>query len=286
MKKFIFLIMMIVIFTGCEKQDDSQTETLIEEYQGMTIIEEVGMKNVFSSNRMKPTNRYNFLEANFSDTVFIMDNRIYTASKMGVDAESGYYFEKVLQSYDMNGENEEFIIITPVIDGAAVEFMWYDSEYNIITIEQLDYKYTLNKKGAMNFSLPLNITDEIVSMVIGENDNIYFGTENKVFIYSPGGNLICDLPLDYTLNYISSAHGKKPILKMYDANNNVKYQYVNYATQSLEELEISIKSIYYDYSNILYGEGADYYHINNNGVYGYDIESNTLTKNLIGLILI
>ena len=282
MKKIMLILMMMVLFTSCKNaRNEAPTEGIVTTIvQGMTIIEEVGMKNVFSSNRMKPTNRYNFLEANFSDTVFIMGDRIYTSSKMGVDKESGYFFEKVLQSYDMNGENEDFFIIEPCVDGATVEFMWYDSAYNIVTIEQLDYKYTLNKRGEIDFTVQLDITDEIISMVIGENNNIYFGTKNKVFVYSPDGDLICNLPLDYQLDYISSAHGKKPILKMYDINNDVKYQYVNYETKSVEELEMPLTSVYYEYSDILYGDGADYYHVNNNGVYGYDIESNMLMKRL------
>lgn len=283
-KKLLLIVIMtcILILISCEKKD-LNIDTLIEDYKGMTIIEEVGMTNVFSSNRIKPTNRFNFLEANFSDTVFIMDDRIYVASKMGVDKENGYFFEKVLQSYDINGDNEEFFIIEPIVENSTVEFMWYDSNYNIITIEQLDYEYTLNKRTKTNeltFTIQLNIFEEIISMVIGEYDNIYFGTKNKVIIYSTNGDFICELPLEYQLDYISSAHNKKPILKMYDTNNSVHYQYVNYEIKSFEELEISIKPIYYAYSNILYGEGYDYYHVTNNGVYGYDIESNTLTKKL------
>jgi ABC-type sugar transport system, periplasmic component len=285
MKKLFLLLIILLLFTSCKKKETIETpaETITTIVEGVTIVEEVGMKNVFASNRMKPANRYNFLEANFSDTVFIMNNRIYAASKMGVDKETGYFYEKVLHSYDMNGENEEFIIITPVIENSTVEFMWYDSMYNIITIEQLDYKYTLNKRaetGEIHFTLQLNITDEIISMGIGENDNIYFGTKNKVFIYSNNGDFICDLSLDYQLDYISSAHGRKPILKMYDTNNYVKYRYINYETKAFEELEMPLTSVYYEYSNILYGDGFDYYHVNNNGVYGYDIETNTLTKKL------
>lgn len=290
LKKFVLIVIMAVfsaLLLCCNKdkiKTEKAAETTISEYQGMTIIEPVGMTNVFSSNRVKFSNRYNFYDTNASnDIVFIMDGRIYISAKMGVDKESGYFYEKALQSYDLNGCNEEYIIFAPVIENSAIEFLWYDSDYNVISIEQSEYEYTLYKKSPSNeilFSIPLNVKDPIISMVIGENNNIYFGTENTVIVYSSDGELIHKQSLSYTLAYISSAHGKKPILKMYDKNNFVKYQYINVDMKKLENIEMPVKSIYYGYSNIIYGEGYDYYHVTITGVYGYDIKNNTLTKTL------
>lgn len=277
-----------MILFSCTKEDNTKTdETAISEYKGMTIIEEVGMKNVFSSKIIQEitTNKYDIYSMNYYDRIFYLDDKVYLTAKKFHDDEDFKSSDIIIHSFDMIDGSEESIVIKSFDEDAYINFMWYDSEYNIITIEELNYEYTLYKSTASHetlYSVPLNINDTIISMALGENDNIYIGTEKNVTVYSNDGKYVTSIPLSDKLIYISSAHGKKPITKM---KNNIYskpiYKYIDIDTNSLEDIEMEseINLNYYD-SHIIYGDGYDYYHVTNTGIYGYDITSNTLTKTL------
>jgi ABC-type sugar transport system, periplasmic component len=289
---FITMILCILLLTSCDKTKKEVIEgTSVNEYNGMTIIEELGMKNVFSDTSINLKDyRYLFSQTsnNFIDfysRFFVMNGRIYIAANKIIDKENLDNTTLVLHSYDANGENVQELEVHPVIENAVVRHMWYDSEYNQIIIDELEYKYTLhkiNQSGEIVFSIPLDISDYIVSMAIGENDNIYIGTSNKITVFTKDGEKICELSLDNELIQIVSAHGKRPMLKFnYTQGYEIyaKYSYINVEQQKLEDIEIPVNtnlSIYHSY--MFYGEGYDYYYMDNIGVYGYDIATNTLTK--------
>ena len=291
MKRIIFLIFIILLITGCKEKETTditvdQVET--KEIQGITIIEEVGMKNVFSSTRLNFSSGGGFFTLYDCDKCFILNGRIYFGvSAWKPEIRQGYY-SVFLNSYDFNGENEKSVLINPINDDADIKFMWYDSEYNLITIEEHEYVYTLAKFdefGELIFSIELNeITDnkEIVSMVIGgEEDNIYIATPDKIIVFSNDSKLIWQTAIDFTALQLSSAHGKTPILKMREPNNTARYQYIDVQNKKLTNIEMPHQSSdFFIQSYIMYGEGNDYYYIHTNGVYGYDIASNTLTKAL------
>jgi len=284
-KKIIIIILFVLfIFTGCEKDENPQINqndagVEVTEIQGMTVIDKVGMTNVFAAADIDLGFKYNF-DWGYHDKVFVMDERIYITAKKSVDRAD--IEELFIFSYDINGENEESFIVPPADDTGAVKFAWYDSKYNIVFIEEVDYSYTLYKRNDSNelvWKVPISGTNTIVSMAIGDDDNIYFGTNDKITAYDKNGKQICGLPLDNKLHYIASAHGKTPILKMYDGKNNSVYKYINAETKSLADIEMRVPSDYkYSYNNIIYGDGYDYYYYDINGVYGYDIAANSLTK--------
>ena len=289
MKKIIILaVLLILALTGCKKNDNNQVTkgTVIKEIQGMTIIEEVGMKNVFSSTRIQMPSSSQFYSNNYYDRSFIMNDRIYFAIEcFEPEVRSGYAFV-YFYSYDFNGENEEYTLLNPVNEDAEIKFAWYDSEYNVIIIEELDYIYTLSKyntSGEIVFSLTLNDIiggSTILSMVIGdEENNIYIAaSDNNIYVFSPDDNMIWKTSPDGTIVNLSSAHGKPPIIRMHDAGNANKYQFIDAVTQTIRDSEMRCGSDFYMYSHLVYGDGYDYFHIVKDGVYGYDIASNTLTK--------
>lgn len=293
MKKQIILLLIILIsvFTliSCKNDKEVTDDVTISDYQGMNIIEEIGMKNVFESNIVYRIagNKYDgFTNPHYYNNMFSMDDIVYITAKKFHEDDSFRFNDIILHSFNVNDGDGEALIIKPFNEDGYINFMWYDSEYNHITIEELNYEYVLYKSthnGEIIYSIPLNINETIISMALGEDDNIYIGTEKSITIYSNDGKYITSLQLQNQLLYISSAHGKKPILKLKKSNiyDFPKYQYLNVETESLENIEMSSDIIiHYDNSHIIYGNGYDYYHITNNGIYGYDIESNTLTKTL------
>jgi len=297
MKRIIFLIFIIVLITGCKEKETTDItvdQVEIKEVQGMTVIEEVGMKNVFSSakNNIPSGGGFFFdkgiVDQTYFDKFFIFNGRVYFLS-IGFHPEikSGYDFA-YLNSYDLNGEYANFVLIDPVNEDAAVKFVWYDSQGNLIIIEELDYVYTLSKfteSGELLFSVELGDiigSSKIMAMVIGSDaDNIYIAdNDNKVTVFSPDGKMLWQTTAENEAINIVSAHGKTPILKMYDAYTSaVRYQYIDVESEKLTDIEMPHKGMYFFvHSNIAYGEGYDYYHASESGVYGYDIASNTLTK--------
>ena len=294
MKRIILLaITILLILTSCKEKEITENPTDVvetKEIQGMTIVEEVGMKNVFSSvkNFIPSGGGFFFDKGIFDQTIFdkcfIYNDRVY----FGVigfkpEIKSGYDFA-YLNSYDLNGDYADFVLINPVNEEAQVKFMWYDSQGNLIIIEELDYVYTLSKfadSGELVFSAELDSV-KIYAMVIGgAEDNIYIASaDNKITVFSPDGKILWQTTADADVISIVSAHGKTPILKMNNTyTSTVKYQYIDVESQKLTDIEMPHKEMYVHlYSNIAYGDGYDYYHIYDNGVYGYDIASNTLTK--------
>lgn len=283
MKKILLIILSILLIcTSCEKEEVATDETAINEYKGMTIIEESGIVNVFSSD--KKTFEYDFMyvRENHMHNMFVIDDRIYvTAERVMFEEDDSYYELLYLLSYDSDGGDLQSFQILPTDEDGLVRFMWYDSDYNLVTIEEVNYDYTLYKKtvdGDVIFSKSVNVNN-IISMVIGENDNIYIATKDEVIVYSNDGDLICSITLDNELCVISSAHGKKPIVKMIGNEYKAIYKYVDIDTKSLEDIELPLSNIIdVQETNILYGEGHNYYIYNKDGLFGYDIDNNVLTE--------
>lgn len=293
-KCFLLVILIIIILTACEKEEHINDDTIkTTEYNGMTIVEELGMKNVFESEAIELSLNYyfwqylNIPEINFYDRMFVLDDKIYfTARIVTKSREDGFTNpDLILHSFDFNGENEEVIDSIIVNENAAVRFIWLDSQYNQITIEELNYNYTLNKfntLGELIFSISLNnifLNNEIISMVIGADDNIYIGSKKIIAVFSKEGSELINIKLDNTLSSFISAHNKRPIIKIIDSIT-YKFKYINLDTGDLEDIEMPLQSdiSYLSNNNIFYGIGYDYYYLNGNGIYGYDITTNTLTK--------
>ena len=280
----ILTIIGLIIFCGCEKDTNELPPEImgevvenVTEYKGMTMIEKSGYTNVFSSEKI--SFQYDFLyarETHMHD-IFTLDDRIYLTAERSIKEDDSYYEQLYLVSYNSDGSDMTSFPFTPVVPGAFVAYMWCDSKYNQILIEELDYEYTLYKKtkdGEIIFSIPLEAKD-ISMMVIGENDNIYIGMNYEVLIYSSDGKLLCVIELDHRLSHISSAHGKRPILKLSGGG----YKYINLDEKTLEDIEMPITDdIDYIENNIIYGEGYDYYYYNPDGLFGYDIATNELTE--------
>ena len=296
MKRLILILLIISIFLMCASCDKTAKETagnenevVTTDYQGMTIIEEIGMKNVFSATRISMPSDSRFYNMEYAkyyfDRCFIMNGRIYFACEYFDSAKKGYVFV-YFYSYDFNGENDEYVLVEPVNENAEVKFAWYDSEYNMIVIEELNYRYTLTKFNGSHeiiFSVELdNIINNstVLSMVVGDKeDNIYIASsDNKVTVFSKDGEVIWRASPKDTVLQLSSAHGKTPVLRMRTAVNVIKYQYIDSETKTLKDIEMPHNIYGFMYSYLIYGEGYDYYHVTPNGVYGYDIASNTLTK--------
>ena len=323
-KKFLLIILtLILIFSisACEKETagtntpaDSEETASAE----MTIVEEAGMKNVFSetSTNLNFEVSFNREYTKYFDKMFIMDGRIYTAgdrvkkdpdinittnlSMRSGDMESFFHEYCHLLSFDENGENMEIRKITQVNPDPMcdIRFMWYDSEYNQITIEDYNLTYTLHKRtfdDEIIFSMPLDdIFKEVSirSMVIGEDDNIYISNNYQLLIISKDGEILKNIT---TRNFwesgggyiytVASAHGKKPIFTMYAYDGaNVVYNYYDWETDDFIPIEMPLVDdpdnfgLVTKYGIIMYGEGYDYYYYNDAGIYGYDIAGNTLTK--------
>lgn len=289
MKKFIILMsimmLILIIFSSCE-EEEATGEISVSEDQGMTIIEKVGMNNVFSTTQITLQKGCSFTHIDFNDRYFIIDTRIYFAAEyMDKENPDPDAFFSYLQSYDLDGENEEMILITPINEGAYVRFLWCDSNLNRIIIEELDYKYILSKyssSGKVLFSVELSDiikNKTILSMGIGdEDDNIYIACSDLITVFSNDGKMVWQIAPDDTVLQIVTAHGKTPILRLCGYGNMIKYQYINTETRSITDIEIPQQMYAYMQSYIAYGEGDDYYHVNKDGVYGYEIASNTLTK--------
>lgn len=284
------MILILIMCMSCEKEDQIINENGITvettDYKGMTIVEQVGMKNVFTSTRINMPSEGIFYSTNYFDRSFVMNDRIYFAIEhYDPEIKKGYAFV-YFYSYDFNGKNEELILLNPVNENAEIRFAWYDSNYNVILIEELDYTYTFskfNELGEMIFSMVLNDIIEnntVLSMVIGdEEDNIYIATaDNKVVVFSKYGEILWQTSPNDTILHLSSAHGKTPILKMKGSGNISKYQYIDIKTKTIKDIEMPHGRDFYMYSYLIYGDGYDYYHIIKDGVYGYDIATNTLTK--------
>ena len=299
-KKYCCLLVSIIMlftFAGCEKkkeeiiQDDGVVTT---NYQGMTIVEEVGMKNVFNTKSVELSKNYFFTyyvnvpNINFYDRIFVLNDRIYfTVRITSKKRDDGYINPEIaLHSFDFNGENENFLPSVSVNDNAPVRFMWLDSQYNQITIEELDYVFILNKiseSGDVIFSMKLyEIFDgkEILSMVVGKDDNIYVGSEKKIAVFDKDGKTICEIEHEDSLINFVSAFDKIPIVKTKSSDYTIKYRHINMEDQSLDDIELPVPANIAPSvnNNIFYGEGYDYYYSNSIGVYGYDIASNTMTK--------
>jgi len=325
MKRLLLIALtLLLIFTACEKETtDTATHTPISKAEEttateMTIIEEAGMKNVFAETETNLNFKVSFLRdyTRYYDNMFIMDGRVYVAadrikkdpdpdinistnlSRRTDDYEGHYNEYSRLLSFDFNGENMEIREVTQVNPDvkASIRFMWYDSEYNQITIEDYNFGYTLHKRtfdDEMIFSIQLDDMfgeELLLSMVIGEDDNIYISNHYKLLIISKDGEILKFIEsagswvLDnFYIFSVGSAHGKKPIFTMYDGINAV-YRYYDWETDSFIPIEMPLIddpsnfNITTNYGIIMYGEGYDYYYLNNVGIYGYDIESNTLTK--------
>jgi len=291
MKKIVLFIVIIIcslIMISCEnvqkegnKSDPVEGTTVIA-YSGMNIVEELGMKNVFAASSID-MHEYKYMLfrttgiPSLFDRFFVMDGRIYIAAIRPIDKNAPSDSNVILHSYDFNGENVETLEIPRITDNAVIRFMWYDSEYNQIIVDELDYKYTLHKIGGDSFSATLDINKEIVSMVVGEDDNIYIGTAETVIVYSKSGEKLCQVQCESELYQISSAHHKKPIFKF--QREGIKYSYLNLDTLKFEPIEMAVQpNLNFYTSYIMYGEGYDYYHMTDSGIFGYDIATNTLTK--------
>jgi hypothetical protein len=282
----IFIMLSLFIFCGCEKADvksaDNEIAVTTIESNGMTVMESDGFTNVFSSTKVPFQYDFIYARETHLHDIFVLDNRIYLTPERFIRGDDGEYNEQIyMVSYDSDGGDMTSFPLMPTVEGAFVAYVWYDSEYNLITIEELNYYYTLYKKtsdGEVIFSVPLDIR-EISMMVIGDNDNIYIGTDDEVIIYSSDGKLLCSIKLDNRLLHISSAHGKRPILKLIGEANNAAYKYVNIEKRELEDIEMPVsETIFYTETNIIYGDGYDYYLQNRYGIYGYDIETNLSVK--------
>ena len=172
-------MIILVIFAGCEKeekiiQDDAIVTT---DYKGMTIIEEVGMKNVFSSTNIQMPDRHAFSITEIYDKSFIMNERVYVSTiHYDESIKPGYKFVS-LYSCDFNGENEEIVPINPVNEYADIKYVWYDSDYNLIVIEEFDYVYILTKftaSGEISFSIELNdIINNGITLIAGVSSPSY-----------------------------------------------------------------------------------------------------------------
>lgn len=273
MKHFIIIILCVIILCGCEKEEVSEQ---------ITPTEYTEISNIFSSDRISFEYDFMFIRENHMNNIFTIDDQIYvTAERVIYGNDDDYYVQLYLLTYDSNGNMIKSFNIVPTDEDSTVVFMRYDSNYDSITIEELNYYYTLYKKtsdGTVIFSKPIDINN-IFSMVIGENDSIYIAGKNKVIIYSNDGELICSIDISNQLANISSAHGKKPILKLSGNGNKAIYKYINIETKSLDDIEMPVsETVYIDESNILYGKGFDYYFYDKDCLYGYNIKNNVTVK--------
>ena len=305
-KKLLILLTLLLLISGCknaaEKVDtplsDNNKETTLTE---MAIFEESGMKNVFASVVTNLEFKLKFMHygAYYFNKMFYLDGRIYIASdrfKEGNERKEyrenesggGYHMNCNLLSFDTNGENMELREITQVNPDplSDVIFMWYDSEFNQITIEDYKFEYTLHKRtfdDELIFSLSLKdvFGDFVIhSMVIGEDDNIYIAGYNILMIVSKDGEILKTITSENSAIYeVSSAHGKKPIF-MKAQQNGLVYEYFDMETETFIPIEMPVANGMYNYveNHIYYGEGYDYYTYTGIGIYGYDIATNTLTK--------
>ena len=312
MKKFVLItlsILLIFSISACEKETkdtnaplSNSEETTIPE---MVVVEEAGMKNVFSSvvtNMEFKLKFMNGLKFYFTN-MFYMDGRVYIASdkfkKVGDndliprsrrenEFHGGYHMHCHLLSFDINGENEELRQITQVNPDPECDicFMWYDSEYNQITIEDFKFEYTLHKRtfdDEIIFSMSLKdiFGEEVIeTMVIGDDDNIYIANQSRLCIISKDGEVLKNISsTGLNIAEISSAHGKKPIFKTIRSRGLV-YEYFDWETDTFTPIEMPVADGMFDpiENHIYYGEGYDYYTYTDAGIYGYDIATNTLTK--------
>jgi|GEM_PF-1384667 hypothetical protein len=319
-KRLCMLVLVMLLFTlsSCKntKTDTSSENNDETTNTALTVIEEAGMKNVFAETPTNLNFQVSFLRdyTRYYDKMFIMDGRVYVAgdrvkkdpdinvttnlSLRPTDNEALFHVHSRLLSFDFNGENMEIREVTQVNPDilADIRFMWYDSEYNQITIEDYNLGYTLHKRtfdDEIIFSIPLDdmFGEEIIrSMVIGEDDNIYISNNYKLLIISKDGEILKFIESagswvvdNFYIFSVGSAHGKKPIFTMYDGINAV-YRYYDWETDSFIPIEMQLIddpsnfSITTNYGVIMYGEGYDYYYLNNVGIYGYDIATATLTK--------
>ncbi len=276
-KSLIIIMLSLMILCGCEK-DNLPNDTDTTKHKNVTINEPSGIVNVFNSEKISFEYDYIFERETHAHNIFTMNDRTYiTAERLMYDDDDNYYSLMYLLSYDSDGGDMVSFRIMPTDDDAIVTHTWYDSECNLITIEELNYYYTLYKKtvdGDVIYSRDIDVTD-VVSMVIGENDSIYIATKNEVVVYTNDGDFICEITLPNQFVSIMSTHGKKPILKMV----NSKFKYINTDTKSLYDIELPLSdTVDYSEANILYGSGYDYYFYNRDGIFGYDIANNILTE--------
>ena len=281
MKKIIFLmILTFIIFTGCEKTEEIITdgEIVTSEYKGMTVVENTGYTNVYSADEISFMGSYLFMRETHMHNMFVINDRFYVVAPKSIIVDDGYYDDLFLLSYDLNGEDLFTIKIPSSGERTSVRFAWYDTNFDLISIEEVNYEFTLYKRtfdGDVIFSHEIEITDnDILAMVIGENDNIYIATHKEVVIFANNGEFIASIPLNSSLVNMTSAHGKKPILKFNDVNTPFKC--VNTEKKLLEDIEIPMSD--FRDVNIFYGEGYDYYYYNDKGLYGYNIEENLSTQ--------
>jgi len=274
MKKIIllFIVLILILISGCNEKNTATKYSYnddTKDSQEMTVIEETGMKYVFGSKRIMMPAGSLFYTADYFDRSFVLNDRIYFAMEFfDKSVKYGYAFA-YFYSYDFNGENEELLLINPINENAEIKFMWYDSEYNLIIIEEFDYQYTMTRfdvSGEIIFSFELNdIVDSsaILSMVIGdENENIYIATsDNKVTVFSKDGEISGRISTEYNVIQLSSALGKTPILKTRDSNGSVKFQYVILDSLTLKDIEMPHTMLDYRSNYVFYGKGHDYYHV-------------------------
>jgi len=306
MRKILLILTLLMIFSGC-KQKDTVAATDAETVPVMNIIEEAGMKNVFTATENNMQFKYFFIHdyTRYFDKIFSMDGKVYIVTEKSKrdlleddftdysrreGDDNFYHTHCILLSFDFNGVEEEAIEITQVNPSpyANVRYMRYDSEYNQITIEDFEREYTLYKRtidDEMIFSMSLTEifdNEEVINTIgIDENDNIYIFVYDRFLVISKDGEIITNIELKdgFGIHGISSATGKKPIFKT-GTNNGILFQYFDIETGEFMPIEMVMppKIFNYQENHILYGDGYDYYYYNNVGVYGYDIATNTLTK--------